>query len=479
MTTSLFDRIPATLFQPLAAQHAPLYAAVLLRLFAETQQHQQPLSRDLALSLVADILADQPDQPDQDIQAVGDDNRNPQAAPPDQPDEAIDRLTARASEVLRYLESRGWFSVETQSDYTIAYTLPPYAFRLLHALHELAGNEPPRLRGMICAIHDLLQAARQETGDDVRLREAHYQTRYLLQALKELQHNIGKHIQQVLEHLPASEVLVQFFTNYRDQIVDSAYHQLRTTDHVSRFRPGILDALATLGTTEQVEHLARTMYGRGEADSIEDAAQILSQQITDVRDHFEQLDRLLTLIDTRHSQFVDSAVRSIEYQLTASSTTSGQLHALLTHLLTEESGRASEPLPDAYAPLVALFALELVERESLAPPTRAAVPFVPQHAAQQQPDEATIEARRNDTLRQMNRAISRDRVRRYAASLLRDRDELYAADLPLSGPDDLPLLIYLRSYGDGSLGYRIEESPDGEWIEHEGVGFRAFVLRRA
>jgi hypothetical protein len=83
------------------------------------------------------------------------------------------------------------------------------------------------------------------------------------------------------------------------------------------------------------------------------------------------------------------------------------------------------------------------------------------------------------TLQQMNRAISRERVRRYAAMLLRDRDELPATDLPLVGPDDLPLLIYLRSYGDGSLGYRIEEQPDGGWIERAGVGFRAFVLRRA
>jgi hypothetical protein len=83
------------------------------------------------------------------------------------------------------------------------------------------------------------------------------------------------------------------------------------------------------------------------------------------------------------------------------------------------------------------------------------------------------------TLQQMNRAISRERVRRYAAMLLRDRDELPATDLPLVGPDDLPLLIYLRSYGDGSLGYRIEEQPDGGWIERAGVGFRVFVLRRA
>lgn len=469
----LFERIPPNLFNPLASQSAPLYAAVLLRLFTETQRHQQPLSRDLAVNLVRDMLTEMTDLTDLPPADITD--TVPTVTESDVED---DDLMARASGVLRYLVTCGWLRIETQSDYTIAYTLPAHAFRLLNVLHELASNEPPRLRGMICAIHDLLQAARQETSDYVRLREAHYQTRYLLQALKELQHNIGEHIQQVLEQLQARDVLAQVFTSYRDQIVDSAYHQLRTTDHVSRFRPGIFDALATIDNAEQVERLAQHMRLRGEVESVEEAAQLLRQHIQDVRDHFELLDRLLTAIDTRHSQFVDSAVRSVEHQLTASSTTSGQLHVLLTHLLTEAPGRASAPLPAAYDPLIALFALELVAAESLAPPTQAAVPFTPEPVAIPQPDDATIRAAHERTLQQMNRAVSRERVRRYAASLLRDRDELPAAQLPLTGPDDLPLLIYLRTYGDGSLGYQIEEQPDGDWIERAGVGFRSFVLRR-
>lgn len=474
MTSNLFDRIPTTFFNPLAARGAPVYAAVLLCLFTETQRHQQPLSRDLAVSLVADILAEMADTTDldSDTEAAGD------GALLLVPDTSSELLT-RASGVLRYLAACGWLRAETQGDFTIAYIMPAHAFRLLNVLHELATDAPPRLRGMICAIHDLLQAARQENGDYVRLREAHYQTRYLLQALKELQHNIGEHIQQVLEQLQARDVLEQVFITYREQIVDQAYHQLRTTDHVSRFRPGILDALTSIDDAEQIEHLAQQMRMRGEVESVAEAVDLLSQSIHEVRDHFEWLDRLLTAIDTRHSQFVDSAVRSVEHQLTASSTTSGQLHALIGHLITEVSGRTSAPLPPEYASLVALFALEIVNQDSLAPPSRAAIPFTPEPVPLAQPSAEQIRAAHAYTLQQMNRAISRERVRRYAASLLQDRDELPAADLPITSPDDLPLLIYLRSYGDGSLGYRIDEHPDGGWIERSGVGFRSFVLRRA
>ena len=105
MTPNLFDRIPTTFFNPLAAPSAPVYAAVLLRLFTETQRHQQPLSRELALTLVMDILAETPaDLPDIEI-------TSDQDAPAD--DES-DVLAARASAMLRYLATCGWLRIETQ-----------------------------------------------------------------------------------------------------------------------------------------------------------------------------------------------------------------------------------------------------------------------------------------------------------------------------------------------------------------------------
>ena len=54
----LFKIVPPNLFRPLAAPGAPVYARALFVLFAETRRHQQPLSRDLALSLVMEILSD-------------------------------------------------------------------------------------------------------------------------------------------------------------------------------------------------------------------------------------------------------------------------------------------------------------------------------------------------------------------------------------------------------------------------------------
>jgi len=462
---ALFDTLPPTLFRPLASRGAPVYADALLGLFAETQNRSQPLSRDLALATVMTVLYT-PEALELTSDALDDD------------DSAADVAT-RAAAILRYLVASGWLRTEMQSDFTQTFILPDYAFRLLNVLGELARNEPLALRGLICSIHDLLQAAARGEATYDRLPEAQRQTTFLLQGLKELQHNIGAHIQKVLQTLEARAVLEQFFTQYRGDITDKVYHQLKTTDHLSRYRPTIIESLASIELTDTLENAARHLHVIKEADSIEHAVRQLAEQIRSIRDQFDGLDRLLEAIDTRHSQFVDSAVRTVELHLTASSTTSGQLNTIVKHLLTVLKTSADQPLPDEYGPLVNLFALGLLDAESLSAPSRAAVPFELEPVASPIISQAERDQAHAATLAQMNRAISRERVRRYAQELLNGHTERHGHDIPFNGADDLPLLIYLRNYGNGSLGYTLESADDAPWVERDGVGFRDFVLRRS
>jgi hypothetical protein len=474
--TDLFQIIPPTLFRPLAAPGAPVYVRALFALFAETKRQYQPLSRELAVSLIAEILAD-PVAAALTVE-LDEEDATPGAELTSEDDDESARLQARSGALLRALMRYGWLRIETQNDFSQACILPDYAFRLLQVLEMLLTNDPPRLRGVVASIRDLLQAAVKESDEHVRIFEAQRQTQALMNGLKELQHNIGAHIEQVLRQLQAGDILQQFFTRYRDEIVDRAYHQLRTTDHVSRFRLQVLEALTQLEREEKLRPAARRMRTGGEAESFENAVEELQASLREMRESFETLDQRLHAIDLRHSQFVSSAVRAVELQLTASSTTSGQLHSLLTHLLTVESGAPQQLLPARYDRLVNLFQLGLVDEKSLAAPTRAPVPFVPEIVMAPALSEAEAEAARAQTLQALARAISRDRVRRWAAELLRDRAERRGGEIPLKGPEELPLVIYLRAYGDGSLGYQVEELPEGDWVEHGGVGFRDFVLRK-
>jgi hypothetical protein len=318
----------------------------------------------------------------------------------------------------------------------------------------------------------LLQAAIRDGNVDIRLPEAHRQTQHLVNGLQELSHNIGIHIERVLRQMQARDVLDQIFSSYRAEIVDRVYHHLQTTDHVSRYRPGIIEATAQLERSSQIEIAARRLYERGEAISIELAAHRLIEQARQIREQFQELDRLLSAIQTRHSRFVDSAVRAVELQLASQTTTSGQLHSILKGLLQDHT----VPTDDAQA-LVHLFELGWLDSESPASPTRAPTPFIAETVAAPLLSPEEIETAQAETLRQLHRAVSRERVRHFVRALLADRNEIVSDDIPLAGADDVPLLIYLREYGDGSLGYRFENDANAEWSERNGIGFRKFVLK--
>src|SRR5262245_25289585 len=187
--SELFKVIPPNLFRPLSAPGAAVYARALFTLFAETRRHQQPLSRDLALSLVAEILSDPEalaaaSEIEEGIEGEVDESSGEGGVGAS--DDELDRIQSRGGALLRALTRYGWLRVEMQSDFSQTYILPDYAFRLLEALELIALNDPPPLRGMVCAIHDLLEAAAREGNEHIRVPEAHRQTQRLMNGLKEL-----------------------------------------------------------------------------------------------------------------------------------------------------------------------------------------------------------------------------------------------------------------------------------------------------
>jgi hypothetical protein len=470
----LFEKIPSSLFSPLAAQHAAVYSEVLLVLFAETQRHQEPLSRELVITLVMEVL-----ESIEEIEVLTDPNEEQSTL--DHEDQGD--IRNRAGMVLHYLVDCRWLHEEIQSDFSVIYTLPDYAFRILSVFDDLTTNTKAPLQGLIYTIHDLLQAAVREGDERHRISQAHRETMHLLNALKELQHNIGVHIEIVLRQTKPKEVLEQAFGAYLHEITRRAYHELRTTDHVSRFRRSIQDALLELGRRDYSSTSEVTVRQNDKTPQNHHAQQIL-EQLQDIRDQFDRLDGLLHAIDSRHSQFFESAIRSIEHTLLASSTTSGHLRTILTYLLDPHKSvrdgdeAADTPLDGDLDQLISYYELSFLDGKSLAPVRRTREVFTPDLQNAVPPTDEEIRAAQEETLAQMFRAVSRARVRKFAEDLLQGRDERCADDFPLVGVEDLPLLIYLKVYGNGSLGYVFEAIENAEKIERNNIGFRNFRIRR-
>ena len=128
--------------------------------------------------------------------------------------------------------------------------------------------------------------------------------------------------------------------------------------------------------------------------------------------------------------------------------------------------------------LVCLYTLSLLDHTSITSPRRSREPFTPEPEEYTPITKDEIDIAREETLTQMLRSISREQVRTYAHKLLRDCEERFANDFSIDGPEDLPMLMYLRAYGNGSLGYRVIQLPEANKVVINDVEFRNFLIRR-
>jgi len=459
--TTLFQHIPSRLFRPLASRGAPVYADILLTFFTEAVQRHQPFSRDYAFNIVRQRLLEQ-GAVEQTEDALE------EGTPSDDLRADNDLISIRAFTILRHLENCGWLKADNLTGYLQVYYLPDYAFHILRALKEWTEQGATPLSGLLSAIHDTLNAAVREGDLASRVPQAHRQTEQLIVGLQSLYQNIGAHIDRVLEQADIRAILEQWFGKYRTEISAPAYHALRTTAHLGRYRQDTLSAIAQLLEASELETAAHQLVDRRQAPDLEAARQTLRDQLFRIRDNFIELDLRLTNLDGRHEQFISAVSRTIRLRLAAQTTLSGKLNELILTAI------AHNELLEAVGQRLNIFALELLDSRSPAAPTQAGQPFEPQADDTPEPTAEEITAARVGTQREMERAITRNKIRTLAEQWLAEQPRRAASQLPLSQPDDLPLLIYVRAYGDGSLGYEIEEG--NEWVEQGGFVFRQFHL---
>lgn len=473
---NIFDTLPRGFFLPLASRGAEIYLEALFALW-ETQRFHPLLERPVLLQHIEDALQ-RPyalEMTEADIREVDADEASKEIGSP---------LRTRAGTILRYLLLRGWLCEEEPTDFERVYTLPHYAQKLLEVLSAIGVREHLQLRGMICSIRDLLvQAAQEGTDIEVRIPEAYRQTVQLRNGFSTLQAQMREHIQQVARQKHTSKVLAHF-SGYYDLVSDVSYKHLKTTDHVSRFRPQILDAISQLDDTTRLLTIARKMHALQETPTESEALYQLEQGLAFVREQFEALHKYLTLFDDLNSQYTDTVTRAIQRDIYAYSTVSGRLQTFLQEWVPPEGVQEEEKVPEVIGSMINLFTFSFVDADSLAVPRAAPMSFTTQSEVTARVELQEDGPINEDLLKQMRLALqmSRSNIQDYVAKLLAEQQEIRVSTLPLSDAAlDYPRLILLWAYGDGSLEYLACPLPDSPWVDcpELGFGFVDFVLRRA
>ena len=244
--TNPFDVLPANLFNLLGSQVGELqahYMAILLRIYEMAEFNRFGLTRDMVIAEIVDYLSGDGAE---SIDALSDTAGNlAQSQTVERDDDAdgtekvdlppADDVQEYGSWILRRLVDAGWLEREQQVDYTEFIILPDYVFTLLEAFRSIQEQKPREYAGQLYTAHQLLTNETDDFSPALALTQAYENVRQVVRGLNELNQNIRRYTDRVTRERPVAELLRLQYDDYA-QALGPAYHALKTSDHISRYR---------------------------------------------------------------------------------------------------------------------------------------------------------------------------------------------------------------------------------------------------
>lgn len=472
----LFDIVPDKLFSVLASPLKEDYAAILFKIYEQYLLTTFGIDREVLVDIIVDYIEEK--QENDDFSHALDDEIWEESL--DNPGGARER----AAFVLRKLESTGWLTVETYSDYKQYVTLNDYAIRILETLDKIRQNRQAEYQGFVFATYTLLHSSEAERQGNLALEKAYEQTEQLINGLKSLNHNIKRYIERVLSQKSPGEILRMHFQDYKKEIIDHSYHRLKTSDNVSRYRPRIIKKINTwLNDNAWVDRAARLDVQRQRFPDPEAAKKELYRKLDYIRQSYITMDSLLEEIDRRNAQYANASFLQLKYILNSSRNTEGQLLDILKHLAglrTEGQMRAGDPLPQALESLYCIYTQDYLDTGSLYTARENSRNHRPEEMSLPEGPGEEQKNRRLQHYREMlARRMTREKINDYVLEKLAGRPDITAEELGIKEMEDFIKLIYIAAYSSSRLAkYRVDFKLNQRITTPEGFSFKNIRIRR-
>ena len=398
-------------------------------------------------------------------------------------DEALVDARSKATAFLRRLREFGWVESEIGTDLKPRITMPNHAVVMMQALRKIQQQDEMEYQSEISAIYSLL------TNEELRsrpypqiLKPVLERTMSLFSGLKQLNTSIRKYIDALTADQSAEEIMENFFT-YHDEIGSKAYHRLKTSDNISRFRGTIVSRIRQF--LEDQALFERTVDGYQTVENQRDrevAAEQILQLIHTLLDQFAGYDTIMEEIDRKHSKYIRNAVERARFLLTTSNDMKGKISSVL-QLMARELNRTEEGLfeetSEEMAKVFQLFPLGYLTGESL-----KTVPVTRKMTELAEVSDGTVlseeeREKRKETIRTRNQnRFSRKNITDYVMQALKKRPALQALDFPHETSRDIIRLIYICAYSRSSRCPYVAKIQRDHPIEINGFRFPDFEVKK-
>jgi len=467
-----FDILPANLFNVFSTQGGLQrhHMAILLLIYELAEFNRFGLTRERVIAEIVSYLTGEGSQAltEADLLETAEDADDP-LTPGD--------VQEQASWFVRRLVDAGWLEREQQADYTEFIILPDYAFTLLEALRTIQQQKPREYTGQMYAAHQLITQQGENFSPALAITQAYENVRQVVRGLNELNQNIRRYTERVTRDRPVAELLRLQYDGYA-QALGPAYHALKTSDHVSRYRRGITSQLQVWQLDEDwLDQTADELVAQSHLTPAR-AADEINHYLRFIINQLESLDPLLEEIDRRHTQYLRTSLRQIRYQLVSADGSFKDRLVSLARSLAGLQAEGEDWLPDEMPAFQTTPVAEPDANSFYTLPQRRA-PFTPQPVISPVLDPAAIRTLRAATLHDLGMAITPARIQSFVNQFFNGHQTLHVGDLPpdaFAEEEDLPWLIYTIAYGNHpEVNYELEPLP-GEPVTLGLVRVRPFQL---
>jgi hypothetical protein len=465
--TNPFDLLPANLFNVLGTQSGLQrhYVAVLLRIYELAEFNRFGLPREVVIGEIKDYLAEE------GAEAAA------QSKMEEEDGSVADDEGGYAAWILRRLVEAGWLEREQQADYSEYITLPDYAFTLLEAFRSIQQQKPREYTGQLYTAHQLITHQGDDFSPALALTQAYENIRQVVRSLSELNQNIRRYTERATRNLPVAELLRLQYDDYASTL-GPAYHALKTSDHVSRYRRDIVARLQEWQLDAGwLEHAAEELSTQSRLTPAQAESEI-SHYMRFITNQLESLDPVLDEIDRRHTQYLRTSLRQIRHQLVSADGGFKDKLASLSRLLADLQAEEEEWMPDEM-PHFQAAPISHPDADSLYALPQRRAPFVPGKILSPLLDSEDAQALRADTLQELGQAITPAKIRLFVARFLNGNRAIHVRDLPSDAfqeEEDIPWLIHAIAYGNHpEVNYGVEPVP-GEPIDLGLVRVMPFEL---
>ncbi|MDR0377547.1 MAG: DUF5716 family protein [Spirochaetaceae bacterium] len=504
--------LPPQFFSPLARANREHYAALLVLYFRLFQESSGKLEREQVIRSFTDYLARHRESlvlessDDDPLDIAGEAGVNPSgqdseppyfdfggtpanpeprngetgsAASAGEPDGGAffqdDR--AAANRFLRRIINAGWLGEEMLPDYTRVINITPHARPFFEALAKVDEGLKTEYESHVVAIYSLLCGDAVEENGHYAVLNAHSATIALIDSLKVLSQSIKGHYDRFTSEAASAEVkgiLHLHYDIYAEEILDSAYKRLKTSDNLSRYRPRIQETVGRLLGDEQWLDGSARKYSRISAQTQEESRGRLITLLEEIRDTLKAVDPLLDDIDRRNMLYARSSIERIKALLEPDSTLAGKLGALVRELYAGKDAAGSLYLKLPHH----LYGVRTIAPESLYRRyKREAVQ--PGKGFRPEIDAEGRKKAEEDLFRRLRRQLSPDKISVWLDELGGEKRLLTSREL-IEDEHSFERFIYSVLYADSrprSFSYKLEETVRRR-IETEKYAVPDIVLRR-